>query len=221
VLFSISEKMGLLKTTSEKTTNVKSTKLSIKKLVGKINEKELHEFVIHYSKINKSFKSDFELYFAAKDENFDVIKQTDSQIKAAIKKFKKWNFIDYSSSKALGRELYNITRQSDQYLSKGNILDAYNFWKVFIQETIPILEYSDDSSGSIGDIIENAVDSFINLAYQAPVPLKENIANYLKSEIQDLKYFSYGNYGYALTDLYADLCIDLNKREEFIFLLRR
>lgn len=219
VIFTICEKMGLLKKTSEKTSNGKSTKLSIKKLVEKITEKELHEFVLHYSKINKSFKSDFELYFAAKDENFDVMRQADSQIKAAIKKFKKWNYIDYSSSNALGRELYNISKQGGQYLSKGNILDAYNFWKVFIQQTIPILDYSDDSSGSIGDIIENAVDSFIDLAYQAPAPLKENIANFLKTEIQDLKYFSYGNYGYALTDLYADLCIDLNRSDEFIIFI--
>jgi hypothetical protein len=220
VMFTICEKTGLLKTTSESVSKVKSTKLNIKKLVDKITEKELREFVLHYSKINKSFKSDFELYFATKDENFDVNKQVASQVKAAVKKFKKWNYIDYSSSNGLGRELYNISKQGDQYLSKGNFLDAYNFWKVFIQETIPVLDYSDDSSGSISDVIESAVDAFIDLAYQAPAPLKETIANYLKTEIQDLKYFSYGNYGYALTDLYADLCSDLNRSDEFIIFIK-
>jgi len=216
VLFSISEIKGLLKSSCRNAKTERLTKLSIKKLIDKISEKELKDFVQHYSKKNRAFKSDFEIYFAEKNDNFDIQKQVSSQIKAAIKKFMKWNFIDFRSSNSLARELSNILKQAEQYLSKGNLLDACKFVQTFLEETLPTLNYSDDSNGLLSDVIDQAVEFYVDIAYKSPIPLKENIADYLKGAMSNSLYFDNGNYGLSLTELYKNLCVELNREEEFI-----
>lgn len=220
VLFAICEKKGLLKNNPSTTSITKSRKLTLKKFLVKISDKELRDFIEHYGKVNKTFKSDFEIYFADKDENFDVEKLVSSQIRTVIKKYIKWNYLNYSSSKALAQELHKITTLLQQYLTKGNLLDAVKFCKAFIEETIPIQSYSDDSYGVLNEVISGVVDSFIEITQQSPVPLKENIADYLKSELQNSIYFENSDVGYSLMELFYLLSSELNRGNDFIELAK-
>ena len=188
----------------------------MKKNLDKITEQELKAFVLQYSKIRKDFKSEFELYFASKNENFDVERALRDQIRKSIKKYSKWNFIDYAASNNLGRELGHVIKQGQQYLAQNNLLDAFLFCKVYIKETVLIISFADDSNGYIGDAIIRGIELLIDLTSAAPIPLKEKILHFIEQEVQDNVYFEYGDFGYKMIDIYADLSIELNREQQYI-----
>lgn len=221
VLFSICEQKNISFDGENKTSSKKPAKMNFRGLLGKVSEAELREFILYYGKQSKIFKDDFELYFAYKDENFNLEKQLTEQIKKLIKKYSKWDYIDHSSSNQLGRELQKLLKQGQGYLAKNNLFDTYIFSKTFISQTIPVISYSDDSHAYISDAILMGLELLMDLAYQAPLPLKENIIEFLDKQLQDPIYFEFGDYGYMLVDLYGDLCDDLNKLDEFILLIDR
>lgn len=195
----------------------KKTKLSFQKLLDNISTDELKGFIVQYSKNNRSFKSDFELFFAEKDENFDIEKQIKDQIRKAIKTYSKHEFIDYGSSGKLARELEKILMQGQYYLSQKNFLYGSLLCMIYIQEVMPVITYADDSNGYLGDAIDSGISLLADIAVQSPVDLKQKIATYLNKELQQDLYFDYGNFGYDMTDLYAQLCLDLSKIDDFLY----
>ncbi len=176
----------------------------------------MKEFILHYSKKSNTFKSDFELFFAEKDESIDIEKQLREQIRKTINTYSKRQFVDYGSSSKLARELDKILMQGQYYLSKKNLLDASTFCMVYIEEVMPVITYADDSNGSLGDAINSGIVLLTDIAVQAPLTLKEKIGDYLSKELQKDLYYDYGNFGYDMTDLYAQLCLDLGKIDDFI-----
>ncbi|WP_312352201.1 SWIM zinc finger family protein [Sphingobacterium siyangense] len=215
VLYAIRDEKAIAPEDVPKTTK-KKTKLSFQKLLDNISSDELKAFIVQYSKKDSSFKSDLELFFAEKDENFDIEKQIKDQIRKAIKTYSKHEFIDYGSSGKLARELQKILMQGQYYLSKNNILNGSLLCMAYIQEVMPVITYADDSNGSIGDAIDSGISLLTDIAVQSPVDLKEKIAVYLNKELQQDLYFDYGDFGYDMTDLYAQLCLDLSKIDDFL-----
>lgn len=216
LMYAVRDEQKITLEAKEKDSKRKKTKLSFQKLLNKISADELKAFILHYSKKSNSFKSDFELFFAEKDENFDIEKQVRDQIRKTIKTYSKRQFVDYGSSSKLARELDKILMQGQYYLSKKNLLDASTLSMVYIKEAVSLITYADDSNGYLGDAIDSGISLLTDVAVQAPLTLKEKIAGYLNKELQNELYFDYGNFGYDMTDLYAQLCLDLGNIDDFI-----
>lgn len=216
VLYAIRDEQTIKLNEKQKTSTKRKTKLSFQGLLNKISTDELKAFILQYGKKSNSFKSDFELYFAEKDENFDIEKQVRDQIRKTIRTYSKRQFIDYGSSGKLACELDKILMQGQHYLSKNNLLDASTLTMVYIQEVMPTITYADDSNGALGDVIDSGISLLSDIAVQAPTVLKEKIAGYLNKELQKELYFDYGNFGRDMTDLYAQLCLDIGKVDDFL-----
>lgn len=216
VLYAIRDEQTIKLNEKQKTSKKRKTKLSFQGLLKKISTDELKAFILHYSKKSNTFKSDFELFFAEKDENFDIEKQVRDQIRKTIRTYSKHQFIDYGSSGKLARELDKILMQGQYYLSKKNLMDASTLSMVYIKEVMPTITYADDSNGSLGGAIDSGITLLSDIAVQAPTVLKEKIATYLNKELQQDLYFDYGNFGYDMTDLYAQLCLDVGKIDDFL-----
>lgn len=216
VLYAIRDEETIILEEKRKTSKKKKTKLSFQELLNKISIDELKAFILHYSKKSNSFQSDFGLFFAEKDESFDIEKQIREQIRKTIKTYSKRQFIDYGSSSKLARELDKILIQGQYYLSKNNVLDGCTFCMVYIQEVMPVITYADDSNGYLGDAIDSGIALLTDMAVQSPTALKEKIAGYLNKELQKELYFDYGNFGQDMTDLYAQLCLDIGRVDDFL-----
>jgi len=216
VLYAIRDEQTIKLNEKQKTSTKRKTKLSFQELLNKISTDELKTFIVQYGKKSNSFKSDFELYFAEKDENFDIEKQVRDQIRKTIRTYSKHQFIDYGSTGKLARELDKMLMQGQYYLSKKNLLDASTLSMVYIQEVMPTITYADDSNGYLGDAIDSGITLLTDIAVQAPTVLKEKIAAYLNKELQQELYFDYGNFGEDMTDLYAQLCLDISKIDDFL-----
>ena len=191
-------------------------KLSFNGLLDKIDLEEIKGFIIHYSKSNEEFKSDFELYFVEKDEDSDLEGKLRKQIRNTVKAYTYRQFIDYRSVGELANNLYNVLHLGEDYYNKQNFMNASILAMVFIQEVMPVITYSDDSSGHIGGVISEGISLLENVALKAPYALKEKIIGFLNKELRNNLYFDYGDFGYDMVKLCAQLSLDLGTADSFL-----
>lgn len=187
---------------------------NIKVLLDDISHKELKEFIIQYVKKSKTFKSDFEFYFADKDQDFDIERFVRQEIRKLIKANSKWGYIDYSSGIKLVKGLDVLYKKSIQLLTQGNLLDSSISTMVFLQEIIVVNEFTDDSHGYINDVIYKVISLLQDIISQSPIPLKDKIREFISSELKRSIYYEYSDVGYDLLDMYRNICFELNRVEE-------
>lgn len=218
VLYAIENKlvMGDAAKVPTKKTSKKNIS-SFAKLLNKIELNEYQLFIEHYVKVDKNFKSAFELYFSEKDENFDLEKKYTEIIKSTIKNYSKRGYIDYSSSNKLGKELNQYVKQANAYFAKKNLRDAFFLTKVLIREITPVFEYCDDSNGYVSECVFDALEILHQLSLSTTsIDFKEQIANFIHEELKNNIYFSHGDFGYIMTRLYGELSIKTYKTDHFI-----
>lgn len=214
VLYAIIEKRTITISPQKRAEN---NRMTFEKLLQTITHQEHQDFIYHYIKINKKFKDEFELFFAEKNPSFNVEKKYTDLIKKSIKSNAYRGFIDYHASNKLGKELQNFVEISDQFFTKKNYRDAFVLSKVIIKEVSPVFEYCDDSNGYVADCIHQALDVLSELIKASvSIEFKEQIALFLKEELQSSIYFRNGDFGYNLTNLYAKTSIAIHKTSEFI-----
>lgn len=201
---------------SVKTTR-KAKKMSFDTLLEKITLKEYQDFIKHYSKEDKNFKDAFELHFAEKDNTFDFEKKYTDLIIKIIKSHTSRGYIDYYASNKLGKELRKYTSTVQQYFSSHNYRDAFILSKVMISNICPVFEYCDDSNGYVRGGVEEVLQLMSQLI-ETPVSLefKETIASFIREELQKPIYFNYGDFGYTMTNMYAQLTKNIHKPNDFI-----
>lgn len=214
VLYSIIEQKTV-NVTPQKTTNGK--KVTFDKMLQSITLQEYQDFVKHFSKTNKNFKDEFELFFAEKNPSFDIEKKYSELIKKAIRTNTSRGFIDYHSSTKLGKELQKYVDTSEQFFTNKNYRDAFALSKVLIRELCPIFVYCDDSNGYVAECADRAVDKLFELLnVSVSIEFKEQIAHFVKVELQNPIYFKYGDFGYNLVILYTKISIVIHKTTDFI-----
>lgn len=214
VLYAIIEKRSITISPLKKAENKRMT---FEKLLQTITQPEYQDFIYHYIKINKKFKDEFELFFAEKNPSFNVEKKYTDLIKKSIKSNTYRGFIDYHASNKLGKELQKFIDISDQFFTKKNYRDAFVLSKIIIKEVSPVFEYCDDSNGFVADCVDQSLDILSELIIASvSIEFKEQIALFLKEELQSSIYFRSGDFGYNLTNLYAKISIVIHKTSEFI-----
>ncbi len=204
---------------NKKTVIVESTKtknLSFAQLFKKVDEKELAEFVKQYAAKNKDFKFAFEIAFATKDENYDVVKTYEDILTKIVKKHTQRGFIHYQNAKPLAKELNKILNDIKAIFIDGNLIDAFKINRLIMHELIYAVPNADDSSGSLGDLIFECLDFLTHIFDKAPIDLKEKIFEFIHKELSNKIYFDYGDFGNHLFRLFFDGAISLSKSDEFL-----
>ena len=188
------------------------------KLLQKITLKEYQDFIRSYALKNKKFKTELELFFADKDDRIDVAKKYGELIKKIIGKYTERGFIDYRASIGLSREVNQLLDTRTVYLNKKNFNDGFALAISVLKEMMEVVTYCDDSNGSIGGSVSNAIELLKNIAVnkEAAIELKEKIFHFLSTELNNTLFFDYGDFGYELFDIFEDLAISLNKPETFL-----
>ena len=195
----------------------KDKKISFDTLLNKIELKEYLAFIKYYSGINKKFKDEFIVYFSEKDESFDLEQKYTELIKKTIRKHTSRGYIDYSASNKLGKELNQYLDTASSYFAKNNFIDAVTIIKIIIKEVSAVFEYCDDSNGYVSDCVDGAIEQLYQISkIHVSIDFKEQIAVFLKAELQKKIYFDYGNIGYDLTNLFGEICIAIYKTDDFI-----
>jgi hypothetical protein len=198
--------------------NPAKDKSVFEKLLQSITPADYQNFMRHYATKNKNFKTEFELFFADKDDRIDVEKKYSELIQKAIRKYADRGFIDYRSSFGLSSEIDKFLATGLGYVSKNNFKDAFALAKTVLKLMMQTMEYSDDSNGSLGDSIQSAIallEKIIKAPGVAP-SLKEEVFIFLEKELSDRTYFDYGDFGYSMFPLFKSLAIELGKVTVFL-----
>ncbi len=214
VLYAIIEKRTIINSPQK---NAESKRMTFDQLIQTITQQEYQDFIYHYIKINKNFKDEFELFFAEKNPSFNVEKKYSDLIKKSIKSNTYRGFIDYHASNKLAKELQKFVDTSDQFFTKKNYRDTFVLSKVIVKEVCPVFEYCDDSNGYVAECVEQSLVTLSELIKASvSIEFKEQIALFLKEELQNPVYFRNGDFGYNLINLYAETSITIHNTSEFI-----
>ncbi|GEO07055.1 hypothetical protein AAE02nite_47190 [Adhaeribacter aerolatus] len=195
-----------------------ASKNVFEKLLQNISQSEYQEFIRRYAAKDKNFKTEFELYFAEKDDRIDVGRKYEDLMKKLIRKYTDRGFIHYRATYGLAKEADKILAGGEEFIRKNNFRDAFALARVVLKALMEASTNSDDSNGNIGSTIYQAVQLIQNIAGagQAAPELKESIFIFLKTELDNPVYFNYGDYGYDLFDLFQMLALQLNHPAEFL-----
>lgn len=188
-------------------------------LLMKVTVSEFRTFIKDYSKKNRDFKTEFELFFAAKDDRVDIAQKYQKKIETLKKKYSdRHDFIDYRSSIGFANEIAGIISSAGSFIKKSNFVDAFLICKVTLPTVLETIEYSDDSTGSIGGTIEETIGLIEEIATKVEVSfdLKAQIFEYLISQSSNSLYYDYGDFGYDLLGLIQKLAVQLNNEEAYI-----
>ncbi|WAC11024.1 SWIM zinc finger family protein [Dyadobacter pollutisoli] len=197
----------------------KPKKLTFAELINRTSKTELQSFIEEYSKVNKDFRSHFELHFAHKDNRVDVEKGYMDLVKKTIRNYAHRGFFDYRSTNALAREIDSILVKSHECIRTNNFRDGLTIAKAVVVQVISdVIPSCDDSSGSIGATLTDAI-GLMREALGSEIcsrDLKENYFGFLNTELAKENYFNYGDFGNDLFELYRRLAVFLGKGQEFI-----
>lgn len=193
-------------------------KPDFKTLLQKISLEEYQEFMLAHAAKDKNFRSVFELWFADKDSRIDTGKKYTDLVKSIIRKNTTQGYIDYRAANSLANEIHKLLDRGDDLILKHNFRDAFVLARAALKEVIELIAYSDDSNGSIGDIISRVIQLIGNTAEAqgVAITLKEEIFNFIQTALSDPLYFDYGDFGYEMLNIYQRLAIQLNKEEAFL-----
>lgn len=196
----------------------KKRKLSFDDLLQKISAEEYRDFIRQYAARDKEFKAEFELYFAAKDEKIDVSKQYETLIRRIISKYSERGFVDYSATFSLSKEIGRLLDTALAQVKKKQFSQAFALARVALREMMEVVMTCDDSAGNIGATVNDVIELLEAIADESSIPpaVMEELYGFIKAELSDNKYFSYGDFGYELFGLFRRLSVELDNEEEFL-----
>lgn len=189
-----------------------------KNLLQTISLNEYQNFISQYAAKNKNFKTEFELYFADKDSRIDVGKNYLDLVEKMIRKHSHRGYIDYRRTAGFSKEVNTILKTGTAYLSKNNFMDAFALAKSVLKPLMQVMMDSDDSNGSIGDTVEEAIGIMENIATAnaAAITIKEQLFGFLTKELASEIYFDYGDFGYHMFSIFKNLAVQLNTGDVFL-----
>ncbi len=187
-------------------------------LLQTISLKEYQDFIRIQASKNKNFKTEFELFFADKDNRIDVEQKYTDLILKLIKKHSDKGFIDYRATSALSRETDKLLADGAAYIHKQNFKDAFALAKAVLKPLMEAVTDADDSNGSMAGSIFQAIALLqkITDANAAAITIKEQVFQFLQTELNDKLYFDYGDFGYELFAVFQSLAIQLNSATAFL-----
>ncbi len=209
----------------EKKANVSKTKSPAKQkknafedLLNAVTLEEYRDFIRKAASGDKDFKTKFELFFSEKMDSPDVEKKYSGLIQKIIRNHSDRGYIDYRSSRQLASEMDHLFAQGQEMIVRSNFRDAFSLSKAALKALIEVIQCCDDSSGSIGGSICDAISLLSDIACSdnAAPDLKQAIFNFLQSELAQDQYFDYGDFGYELFSVYHSLAVLLGQSTAFI-----
>lgn len=207
----------------ENTTGKARKKSVFEGLLETISAKDCQDFIRAYAAKNRNFKTEFELFFADKDSRIDVAEKYKELVKKLIQKYSDRGYIDYRASYGLSKEINKFLDTGTGYVGKNNFRDAFALTKAILVTMKEVIADCDDSNGDIGGSIQNAIYLLQTIASSptAAIAVKEDLYNFLLTELHDKVYFDYGDYGYDLFSVFQNLAVLLNNTETFLGFIDR
>ncbi|MDR1676107.1 MAG: SWIM zinc finger family protein [Tannerella sp.] len=185
-------------------------------LLDQITRDEYKAFILRYAAADKDFKTKFELAFSDKSD-MDVGKKYGELIRKIIRRHSDRGFLDYRASARVSKETGQLIRDGQKMTVNRNFSGAVSLAEACLKELSEVIGESDDSDGELGSVMEEAIALLDTCARSddAAVGLKERIYTFLEAELQQDRYFDYGDFGYDMFAVFRNLAVQLSHTDEF------
>ena len=202
----------------ENKTGKKQKKALFEKLLGAVSVNEYQDFIRSYAAKNKNFQTDFELFFAGKDDRIDVEKKYRELVQKLIRKYEDGGFIEYRATFGLSKEINELLKTGVDYSNKKNYRDAFALASAVLRPLVEATTNCDDSNGNMGDSVDKAVGLLeaIAVAPKAAIGIKEQLLQFLQTELNNKVYFDTGDFGYEMFSVFGNLAVLLNQPQVFL-----
>lgn len=184
---------------------------------------ELQKLILRVSKNNTDFEKAVLQELEAKRGDKYSPSGVASMIKAAVRKYKRYNFIDPYKARQLAADIEQILAAGDRALAHKDYLTTYQIGTASLNELIKCFDFTDDSSGMLGECTAHAINLLTSLVIPEDVArdLKEKLYDFLTKAVLDNVYYRVADFGYHLHKLLGSLALLLRKSDDYLSLLER
>jgi len=157
----------------------KSVTQQLNEVLEKISHKELKEFIQEHSKTDKQFRNLFLSSFAHLNESQSK-EFYQKQIKAVINSATdRHGFIGWHEMKYLEQGIDPIIIIAEKQFASTNYKNAIYISIALMEEMTEAIQFSDDSNGAIGGIIDSSYEMLSDIASTGlPNDIKNELLNY-------------------------------------------
>ncbi len=157
----------------------KTVSQQLKEVLDKVSHQDLKKFIQEQSKMDKQFRNLFLSSFAHLNESQSkefYQKQIKSVLNSATDRH---GFIGWHEMKYLEQGIDPIIAIAEKQLESKNYLNAIYICTALMEEMTEAIQYSDDSNGSIGGIIDSSYEMLYDIATKdISVDIKTELFNY-------------------------------------------
>lgn len=169
---------------SKKKVKRKTVSDQINEILAKAPHDELKEIVRKYALEDIEFRNALLIRFIPK-ENAGSSKHLYRRIiKESLRSdMDRHDFIDYWSGSRAVRGINELLEQADEMLESGQLEQAVLIYQTAIEETVPALQYADDSNGDFGDVIRWSFERLEEAAHKVKKdPFRKDLMDYCFSQ---------------------------------------
>ena len=157
----------------------KTVTQQLKEVFDKVSHQDLKEFIQDQSKMDKQFRNLFLSSFAHLNESQSkefYQKQIQSIVNSATDRH---GFIGWHEMKYLEQGIDPIITISEKQLESKNYINAIYICTALMEEMTEAIQFSDDSNGSIGGIIDSSYEMLYDISTKdISVDIKTELFNY-------------------------------------------
>lgn len=153
-------------------------KTELEALLSELSKEELIQLLVQAASGDERLKNSLMIRYSKTDQDHARQVQSFKQlVESTVNRFTgKKGRIPYSESSRLSQELYNLLADAN---SAEDDLLALELTLVIVEEGAAALQYADDSGGSLGGLVEDAIQQFEEIAesmQQQDISVPENMA---------------------------------------------
>lgn len=157
----------------------KTVTQQLKEVLDKVSHQNLKEFIQEQSKMDKQFRNLFLSSFAHLNESQSkefYQKQIKSIVNSATDRH---GFIGWHEMKYLEQGIDPIITIAEKQLESKNYINTIYICTALMEEMTEAIQFSDDSNGSIGDIIDSSYEMLYDIATKdISFDIKTELFNY-------------------------------------------
>ena len=160
-------------------------------IITNVPEAELRSYINEYAKTNKEFRNNLKIRFTEYNKTRDPDKYL-KIIRDGISNAADQDGYYYDTDTAL-EPVKNLMSKARDFISKGNINEAFLILSAIPPECVKLFDCTDDSYGDCGNAIVESFNSIVEIYETCRDPkLKEEIFVYLLGEAEKPDYDDYG-----------------------------
>ena len=140
----------------------------LEEILAELDKSTLIAIVLDVANRDRVFKKELRLKYAAQNDVESALKSARELIKSSIRAATRENYVDYDDTREAVKGAKIVIETAAGKLNDGDPIAAARLAIVVIEEALDLLNFCDDSTGNVGEVIHTAAYQIIRAVAAAP-----------------------------------------------------